>query len=481
MEKEIQIVNDNEYIKSDVQFDQVLTKIEKESAWLNEVLSKYLEKHNITSRKPTINGIAIDCRDFSDMMYMYAYTMNLDTETKFKAKSYELIDAFLNFENKEEYEMNVSRELKNLFDFQKFGIENIDKMDSSKPRDLEFFISFARLAQCFGTKHDEFIELLEKDKSVKELQEYDEDVLASTYCTSKIYENFSKFDIDVKKYPTVKDFSAKNASAKKTGDVGVRTIELQAKNKLNRGKYKDRVYVDIDTEEIYKYAKIIKDEKNTNMSKKDAKALSDYIFYTGVVLESILPPGTNEYKTAQKLDLKWYDLILLNGHSLRELAGNNLDGYQLANVCPKIFIDNAINKNARIDYIQINSSQKAFSANVKPIYLNHDQEKYEKTFSFWDKVINFFTGKKIKNLNNYQNVIHEANKEVFSEYNNVVIHGLDKVVRDHGMKFENTNEAVKQIDVVEVKNDKQINLVHQKENILDNQLNKAKDNKDMKN
>ena len=115
------------------------------------------------------------------------------------------------------------------------------------------------------------------------------------------------------------------------------------------------------------------------------------------------------------------------------------------------------------------------------MYLNHNQEKYEKTFSFWDKVINFFTGKRIKNLNNYQNVIHEANKEVFNEYNNVVIHGLDKVVRDHGMKFEKTNDAVKQIDVVEVKNDKQINLVHQKENILDNQLNKTKDNKDMKN
>ena len=34
MEKEIQIVNENEYIKSDVQFDQVLPKIEKENAWL---------------------------------------------------------------------------------------------------------------------------------------------------------------------------------------------------------------------------------------------------------------------------------------------------------------------------------------------------------------------------------------------------------------------------------------------------------------
>ncbi len=480
MEKEIQVFEDNNFVKSDVAFDQTFSLIEQENDWTDEALHEYFEKHKIVTNITPVNGRNIDCRDFTDMMHMYAYLENLDTKEKFKDRALNLMDSFLNFEDEISYETKVMKELNNLFSFQKTAIEKLKNVDCSNPKDLEFVISFARLAQCFGTKHDEFIDLFEKNMSLKDIQNYDQLTLTASFYNNKIYDDFSKFELDYEKYPFAKHLNSKNANLKHSGELAMRAASLQTVEKLNRGKSSDKIEFDIDTEEIYKYAKLIKNQSKGKTNKRQDSQINDYAFYTSVYVESIVPPGTNEYKTAEKLGLKWYDLLLVNGHSLHELAGNNLSSYELGQVCPKLFIDACINKTARLDYIQINSNGKDVSANVKPVYINHDQEKYEKTFTVWDKIVNFFTGKRIKNLNVYQSAIHKANSEVFNEYNHIVIHSLDKVFRDHKMSLVNQNEAVKQINVKEVENDKQINLDNQKEPVLNNEINKTKSSKEMK-
>ncbi len=474
MEKEIQLHPENKYIKSDVAFDSTFVKIQREADWFKDIMSEYLKKNNLTTMA-VINGRNIDGRDFSDMIIMHAYLENLDTKTKFKARALEMLDAFYNYENDEEYEMKVSNELKLLFGFEASAREKMKTLDCNNSSDLEYAVAMSRLTQCFGTKRSEFKDIIEKNYTVKDYRENDNTMLRTHAFCSTLTNEITTFQIDLEKYNYFRNFFGSKGPVFEPGTRIKRLFDLQNSAKNLHAEADDKIMFDIDTEEIYKYARLIKLQEKGKTTKEEDRDITDYMTDSVTYFSCLTPPGTNESHTADKLGLAWWDLVFVNGKSLHEIAGADKSNYELNRLCPKLFIDATINKNTIVDYVCLNSKGKDVEAIVKPIYINHDQKKYEKTFTFFEKVKNFFTGKLIKNLDESQKACHNSNKEVLNEFNRVIVGKVSDKFKEKGFNLVNEQKLSKQIDVNEVKNDININLDKKTDKTLDNVKVQSKD------
>ena len=365
------------------------------------------------------------------------------------AKLEEVYYDFFHFENKEQYKTQVMRHLNAINDFEKSILEKSESIDLTNPKDLEYALTCIRMMQCFGTKKKEYDSYLFKEATFEDVKFDDRLKCAEGHFCQTLINELLTSGIDLKKYPFVGSVSPSAISMLPKGSIDRRCLELIEDIKVERTKDKESITLNLDTQEIYKYAKLIKAQQEGKTTAQEDKKIERYCIDIVQSFSEISIPDTNEYDSNLSLKLNWYDLVNVNGKSLKELAGN-LNQNDYSKTCTKILIDTIVNKNAQIDYLCINKIGNTIDTKVKPLYFNHDQAKYNETLTFWDKVKDFFHIERIKDFKASQDVIKEANKNG-SPYKDVIVNKLADKLKDRDIKFVQETTYSKQIEVNELK------------------------------
>lgn len=444
MEKEIVIFEENEYIKSNALFDKVFSKLDKEVDMFNEIYSDYKKEHGLETMQ-TINGVKIDGRDFKDLMVLKCLLHDLSNEDDFKAEALKMLDAYLNYDNQENYENKVLEQLNELFEFQATALDKIHNIDCSNSHDLEYAIILGRLGQCFGTKRNEFRSLIEKNMTIDDFEKYDRICTIETAVGTSIREEISMFKEYQLNYQYAQVLLGQNIVKIDKNTLVGRMYNCQNNNILNRGLYKDKLVFDIDTEEYYKYVKLINKEENGDTSDEEDRLIDNYITLTTSYFDAMVPNGNNEGQlNEKKLGYKWYDLVYINGKCIKDIV-NEPDEYKFPRACAKLFMKASVDGNSRLDFVKLNYKDNNIKAQVLPIKVDHNVELYKASFKWWEKVLNFFGFNIIKDIN--QEKVTQAPKD----YSKEITTDIYKRVSDKGFKPVVDNPI--NIDVNEINDD----------------------------
>ncbi len=444
MEKDIQIFENNAYIKSDALFDEVFGKIQRETNWFDDVFHEYRHAHNLETIQ-TIHGVSIDGRDFVDLMVMVAYVEKITDEQAFKARSLKLIDAFFNYETQETYEAKVLEELNILYDFEASSLNTIHNLDTTKASDLEYAIAMGRLGQPYGTKRNEFRSLLERNMNIADFEQYDRVTLVAENLGTNIRNDLSKFKIDLEKYPYASTIMGEGVATFDNSTFEGRVFNLQSKNILNRGIYKDKVVLDIDTNDYYKYVKLIDKQASGKTDKREDNKISSYLFNTSVYVESILPQGHNEGQLSyKKLGYRWYDLVYINGKCLKDIV-ELPEGASPSYECLKKFMQVSSDGKSVINFVKLNNKGDNVKAQVLPVEITHNVERYKETFTWWDKVLNFFGFNIIKD-------IEAPSRAPQKDYSKEILLNINDKLVEHGLRPDKETNPIN-IDVNEINNE----------------------------
>ena len=444
MEEEIVIFEENQYIKSNALFDKVFSKIQKEVDWFDDIYIDYKKEHGLDTIQ-VINGISIDGRDFKDLMILKCFLKDLSDKEAFKKEALKMLDAYLNYESDETYEPKLLEQLNELYRFEETALEKINTLDCSNSHELEYAIIMGRLGQCFGTKRDEFRQIIEKNMTIDDFEKYDRILTVETSFGSSIRNDMSTFKNCSIKYEYAEALMGKNIVTIDKSTLIGRIYNCQTTNILNRGLYKDKVLFDIDTVEYYKYIKLIDKEVSGKTSDDDDKQINDYITLTMSYFDEMIPNGNNEGQLdKKKLGYKWYDLVYINGVCIKDLVDEK-DEYKFPRACVKLFMKASVDGKSVLNFVKLNHKDDIIKAEVLPIKVKHDQEQYKASFSWWEKVLNFIGFNIIKDIK------QENLKAPLKDYSKEIATNIYERVSEKG--FRPVSDNLVKIDVDELNED----------------------------